>query len=71
MTFESVLAEFKDYLEADTICEVVNTSRGYTVLLWEEKLKQWYGVELCPTPQDLRQVLQTNCNEFETIEKRY
>lgn len=33
MTFEKVLEVFNDYLNKDSVLEVVNTKRGYTVLL--------------------------------------
>lgn len=57
MTFEKVLKVFKDYLAEDTNCEVVFTKHGYTVMQWDEKSKDWYGVEYCETPEDLREEL--------------
>ena len=33
MTFEKVLEVFNDYLNKDSVLEVVNTKRGYTVIL--------------------------------------
>lgn len=57
MTFEKVLEVFKDYLAEDTNCEVVLTKHGYTVMQWDEKSKDWYGVEYCETPEDLRDEL--------------
>lgn len=38
----------------DINCEVVLTKHGYTVMQWDEKSKDWYGVEYCETPEDLR-----------------
>ena len=48
MTFEKVLEVFNDYLNKDSVLEVVNTKRGYTVMIWDEKDEQWLVVsELC------------------------
>lgn len=57
MIFEKVLEVFKDYLAEDTNCEVVLTKHGYTVMQWDEKSMDWYGVEYCDTPKDLRDKL--------------
>lgn len=40
MTFEKVLEVFNDYLNKDSVLEVVNTKRGYTVMIWDEKDEQ-------------------------------
>ena len=63
-TFEKVLEVFKDYLAEDNICEVILTSRGYTVMYWDEKLNNWYGVEHCETPEVLRDELLNAYNNF-------
>lgn len=57
LTFEKVLEVFKDYFEKDTICEVVQTKRGYTIMYWEEKDEQWYGVEHCKAPEEMMNIL--------------
>lgn len=36
MTFEKVLEVFNDYLNKDSVLEVVNTKRGYTVMIWDD-----------------------------------
>lgn len=64
MTFEKVLAVFSEYLNSDTVLEVVNTKRGYTVMLWEEKEEQWFGVEHCKTPELLRDALLESYHDF-------
>lgn len=64
MTFEKVLEVFKDYLNSDTVLEVVSTKRGYTVMLWEEKEEQWFGVEHCKTPELLRDALLEGYSDF-------
>lgn len=51
LTFEKVLEVFKDYLEKDTICEVVTTKQGYTVLYWDGRAEEWYSVTFCKTPE--------------------
>lgn len=71
LTFEKVLEVFKDYLAEDTNCEVVHTKHGYTVMQWDGKSKDWYGVEYCETPEDLREELLSSyrMNEAEKITK--
>lgn len=71
MTFKKVLEVFKDYLAEDTNCEVVLTKHGYTVMQWDEKSKDWYGVEYCETPEDLRDELLSSyrMNEAQKITK--
>ena len=54
LTFEKVLEVFKDYLEKDTICEVVTTKQGYTVMYWDSKSEVWYSVIYCKTPEIMR-----------------
>lgn len=41
----------KGYLAEDTNCEVVLTKHGYTVMQWDEKFKDWHGVEYCELPK--------------------
>ena len=60
LTFEKVMAVFKDYLAEDTRYEIVMTSRGYTVLEWDSKANTWAGEELCATPEIMRDVLLDN-----------
>ena len=57
LTFEKVMAVFKDYLEEDTRYEIVMTSHGYTVLEWDSTANAWIGEELCTTPEIMRDVL--------------
>ncbi len=57
LTHEKVLEVFKDYLAADDDFEVVLTSRGYTVLAWDDRALEWYNVQLCPTPEELLDAL--------------
>lgn len=64
MTFEKVLEVFKEYLSQDEVLEVVNTKRGYTVMFWETKEEQWYGVEHCKTPELLRDALLEGYHDF-------
>lgn len=57
LTNENVLAIFSEYLAKDPICEVVLTSRGYTVMAWEKDRSEWYDIRLCATPEALRDAL--------------
>lgn len=71
LTFEKVLEVFKDYLAEDTDCEVILTKHGYSVMQWDKKLKDWYGVEYCETLEDLREELLSSfrMSEAEKITK--
>lgn len=57
LTFEKVLSAFHDYLTEDTMFEVLMTSRGYTVIEWDEKVQDWDSAKICPTPEDLKNYL--------------
>lgn len=57
LTNEMVLEIFKDYLDQDPVYEVVETSRGYTVMAWNSRREEWYDVRLCATPEALRDAL--------------
>lgn len=57
ITFEKVLQVFEDYIEKDTVCEVITTKQGYTVMSWDEKLEDWYGVTYCKTAEIMRDTL--------------
>lgn len=57
LTFEQVLSAFKDYLSEDTIYEVLMTSRGYTVMEWNERSQNWDSAQICYTPEELKSVL--------------
>lgn len=64
MTFEKVLEVFKEYLNQDDVFEVVITKRGYTVMIWETKEEQWFGVHHCKTPELLRDALLEGYRDF-------
>lgn len=57
LTFEKILSGFKDYLTEDTLYEVVMTTRGCTVMEWDEKAQDWDCAHLCHTPEDLKDFL--------------
>ena len=62
--FPLVLEVFNDYLNKDSVLEVVNTKRGYTVMIWDEKDEQWFGVEHCKAPELLRDALLDGYRDF-------
>ena len=64
MTFEKVLEVFNDYLNKDSVLDVVNTKRGYTVMILDEKDEQWIGVEHCKAPELLRDALLDGYRDF-------
>ena len=53
-----------DCLNKDSVLEVVNTKRGYTVMIWDEKDEQWFGVEHCKAPELLRDALLDGYRDF-------
>lgn len=57
LTFENVLSAFNDYLTEDAMFEVLMTSRGYTMMEWDEKAQDWDSAKICPTPEDLKNYL--------------
>lgn len=71
LTFEKGLEVFKDYLTEDTNCEIVLTKHGYTVMQWDEKSKDWFGLEYCASPEDLQEELLSSyrMHEAEKITK--
>lgn len=59
--FKKVLDVFKDYLEADGNVEIIATSRGVTVGVWEKKHSQWVDFVNCASPKELCQEL---CRQY-------
>lgn len=59
--FKKVLDVFKDYLKADGNVEIITTSRGITVGVWEEKHNQWEDFVNCASPKELCEEL---CRQY-------
>ena len=57
LTFEKVLAAFKDYLEEDDRHTILITPRGYTIMEWDTSHQNWAGAEFCATPERMRDLL--------------
>ena len=53
LTFEKVLTVFGDYLQQDSLYEVVRTRHGYTLMAWEPARSTWYSAEHMATPEVL------------------
>ena len=53
LTNETILEVFADYLQADPDVETVLTSRGYTILTWDNRQKDWSSAVACVTPEAL------------------
>ena len=64
MTYEKVLGVFRDYLSEDKETEILNTSRGYLVLMWETCHNDWITTRLAQDPEELRDMLQERYEEF-------
>lgn len=62
MTIEKVLNAFSGYLKQDTAVEVVETTRGHAVMIWDSRMKDWSDVYHCPTAKVLMNTL-LNCKE--------
>ena len=57
LTFEKVLTVFGDYLQQDSLYEVVLTKHGYTLMAWEPVRSTWYSAEYMATPELLLESL--------------
>lgn len=68
LTNEIVLKVFSDYLNRDTDFEVVLTSRGYTVMGFDNHRHDWNTVDYCPTPEALRDSLLNAYESFRELE---
>lgn len=68
LTNEIVLKVFSDYLARDTDFEVVLTSRGYTVMGFDNHRQDWNTVDYCPTPEALRDSLLNAYESFRELE---
>ena len=52
MTYNKVFEVFQDYLSEDKDTEVLNTSRGYLVVMWETSDGDWVTSRLAEDPED-------------------
>lgn len=64
LTNETVLKVFEGYQRADPDVEVIQTSRGYTVLTWDNGQEDWSSSVVCATPEKLRDKLAANYMSF-------
>ena len=51
LTNEIVLKVFADYLTRDADFEVILTSKGYTVMGFDNRRQDWSVVDFCPPPK--------------------
>ena len=56
LTFEKVLAGFKDYLDEDKRYEILMTSRGYVILEWGSN-QTLEDATFCLTPEVMKETL--------------
>ena len=68
LTNEIVLKVFSDYLNRDADFEVILTSRGYTVMGFDNHRQDWNTVDFCPTPEALRDSLLNAYESFRELE---
>ena len=68
LTNEIVLKVFSDYLARDDDFEVVLTSKGYTVMGFDNHRQDWNTVDYCPTPEDLLDSLLDAYENFRMME---
>lgn len=57
MTIEKVLNVFSGYLKQDTAVEVLETTRGHVVMVWDSRMKDWSDVYHCPNAEALMNTL--------------
>ena len=53
LTYEKILNVFKQFLDENEIYEIVQTSKGYTILEWDSCGKEWISATLCATPEKI------------------
>lgn len=53
LTNEKVLELFREYMTEDQALDVVETKRGYAVMLWDYAGQDWSDVACCATPEEL------------------
>ena len=68
LTNEIVLKVFSDYLARDADFEVILTSRGYTVMGFDNHRQDWNTVDYCPTPEALLDSLLNAYESFRELE---
>lgn len=68
LTNEIVLKVFSNYLARDDDFEVVLTSKGYTVMGFDNHRQDWNTVDYCPTPEALRDSLLNAYESFRELE---
>ena len=68
LTNKIVLKVFSDYLARDTDFEVILTSRGYTVMGFDNHRQDWNTVDFCPMPEALRDSLLDAYESFRELE---
>lgn len=68
MTYNKVFEVFQDYLSEDKDTEVLNTSRGYLVVMWETSDGDWVTSRLAEAPEDLRDMLQERYVDFHSFQ---
>ena len=68
MTYNKVFEVFQDYLSKDKDTEVLNTSRGYLVVMWETSDGDWVTSRLAEDPEDLRDMLQERYVDFHSFQ---
>ena len=68
LTNEIVLKVFADYLTRDADFEVILTSKGYTVMGFDNRRQDWSAVDFCPTPEALLDSLLDAYENFRMME---
>ena len=59
LNYEKVLDVFKEYLAGEDMYEIVETSRGYTLMGWNEPRKEWHTAKYLETPEIMLEALET------------
>lgn len=66
MTYEKIIKVFKDFLDRDEI-ELLETSRGYALLIWDAPSAKYGVVEHIYSPERMLEVLIEEYKIVETI----
>ena len=69
LTFENVLAVFRDYLRQDLEEEILPCRRDYVRLTWNKDSRYCVDGILCRTPEELFDLLLTDYQDFELLRR--
>ncbi len=67
LSYEKVLRVFSGYLKHDKEIEIARVEHGYAILVWNEKNKNYTGVDTVTSPEELAEQLAGSFNTFQLM----